>query len=281
MGADDNLEFGEELRRDRELREVTREQLALVTKVSLRHIAALETGRYEHLPALVFSRGFIRSIALHLGLDPERSVAAFSHAYRAWEERERTKERETILSSGSHPMLRIRPRRSRATRTTMVLAATVATLLVGTIAATLLKSTPPPAGASRTPSDRPETGPASLALPPAIAAASVPLPPERPAAERARVVPASNAVAAGNLEPGSRVTLTFRDDCWTEVVVDGKVMAAELFRKGVTREFPSGRKFVLTLGNAGGVDVAVDGRVLQALGRPGEVVRDVPIETKI
>ncbi|MBK9966281.1 MAG: helix-turn-helix domain-containing protein [Holophagales bacterium] len=60
-------EFGEELRRERELREVTREQLAEVTKVSVRQIEALEAGRFELLPARVFARGFVLAVARHLG----------------------------------------------------------------------------------------------------------------------------------------------------------------------------------------------------------------------
>jgi cytoskeleton protein RodZ len=297
LPAESSQQFGEELRRDRELRDVTREQLAVVTKVSLRHLTALETGRFEQLPALVFTRGFVRSIALHLGLDPERTVAAYAHVYRAWEEEERKRRESEAIASGTHPMLRVRPRRSRATGTTLALAATVAVLLVGTVGAALFKSRPAPPSAARTPSDRPESGPASLALPAAIAAAAVPLPPERAAASPAEIavapasrppapasrpaaVPAAVPAAAAPGLSGSRLTLTFRDDCWTEVSVDGKVVAAELFRKGATREFSGGRRFVLTLGNAGGVDVAVDGRVIQALGRPGEVVRDVPIEPK-
>ena len=63
MTAETAQDFGEELRRERELRDVSREQLAAATKVSTRHIAALETGRFEQLPAAVFSKGFVKVIA--------------------------------------------------------------------------------------------------------------------------------------------------------------------------------------------------------------------------
>ena len=69
MPAETAQEFGEELRRERELRDVSREQLSGATKVSIRHITALESGRYDQLPAGVFSKGFVKVIALHLGLD--------------------------------------------------------------------------------------------------------------------------------------------------------------------------------------------------------------------
>ena len=76
---------------------------------------------------------------------------------------------------------------------------------------------------------------------------------------------------------GRTLTLTFSDDCWTEVSVDGRVIAAELFRKGTRRTFEGGRTFVLTLGNAGGVEVDVDGAAIGAVGQLGQVVRNFVI----
>jgi len=117
-------------------------------------------------------------------------------------------------------------------------------------------------------SARPETGPASLALPPAIAAATVALPPEgrKPAA------------TPGAAKSGSTLTLSFRDDCWTEVLVDGKVALKALLPKGARKEFAGGGTFTLTLGNAGMVELDLDGRSLAPIGRPGEVVKNFVIE---
>ena len=82
-------EFGEEIRRERELREVSLKQLAAVTKVSVRHLEALESGRFDQLPAPVFSRGFLRACASHLGLDGDRLATAFTHTYEEWAEKNR------------------------------------------------------------------------------------------------------------------------------------------------------------------------------------------------
>jgi hypothetical protein len=116
--------------------------------------------------------------------------------------------------------------------------------------------------------------PEALRLPPAIAAATVPVSSETPLVEPAAHKPASPDGAPG---AGRTLTLTFSDDCWTEVSVDGRVVAAELFRKGTTRRFEGGRTFVLTLGNAGGVEVDVDGAALGAVGQLGQVVRNFVI----
>jgi cytoskeleton protein RodZ len=311
VAAETTREFGEELRLNRELRDVSREQLAAVTKVSVRQIESLEAGRFELLPAEVFTRGFVRSIALHLGLDPEKSVAAYSHVHRSWAAAAELQRELTSPGSGTHPRLS-RPRRSVSSDTTVLGLGIAALLALVTGAAAFVKSraadrhvqSPSPTVAVA--SDRAETGPGSLALPPAIAAATVALAPDEnpsrqtPPSAKAKSVPVSGAtvakvatLAAGaapvrNAVPsstqpstgrqtGARLTLTFRADCWTEVSIGGKVVVAELFRKGTRREFSGVGRFTLTLGDAGAVDVAVDGRSLQAIGRPGEPVLNYPV----
>jgi cytoskeleton protein RodZ len=122
--------------------------------------------------------------------------------------------------------------------------------------------------ASTAPVARLETGPASLGLPPSVAAATVALP--------AGTAPPGGVSSAGSR--GRTLTLSFRDDCWAEVLVDGKLVVRGLFPKGSRREFANGGTFTLTLGNAGAVDVVVDGRPLGALGREHETVTNYVID---
>jgi cytoskeleton protein RodZ len=61
--------FGEELRRAREERGVTVETICEATKVSAKHIRALEAGQLGEMPGGVFRRGFVRSYLRVLGLD--------------------------------------------------------------------------------------------------------------------------------------------------------------------------------------------------------------------
>ncbi len=254
---------------------MTREQLALVTKVSVRQIEALENGRFEILPALVFSRGFVRAISLHLGLDAERTVAAYRHVFETWEA---SRPKDSLPAPIVRPTIDTlptqMPRRTVAASTTIRAVAVTATLVIATGIAILAKSRAPEPrrGAAPGPT-RAESGPASLALPQAVAAATVALP-------AGAVVPGRAAASATPPVPAgtSTMTLHFRDDCWTEVLVDGKVAARSLFPKGSTREFAGGRTFTLTLGNAGSVDVTIDGRSIPPVGRPGEVVKNFRID---
>ena len=69
--------FGEELRKQRELRQITLQEIAKTTKVNLRFLEALERDDFDTLPGGLFTRGFIRAYASHLGLDPEAMVNAY------------------------------------------------------------------------------------------------------------------------------------------------------------------------------------------------------------
>jgi cytoskeletal protein RodZ len=70
--------FGEHLRRERELRGVTLEEIAAATRIAPRFLEALENERWDQLPGGAFNRGFIRSVARFLGLDEENMVAEYA-----------------------------------------------------------------------------------------------------------------------------------------------------------------------------------------------------------
>jgi cytoskeletal protein RodZ len=69
--------FGESLRRERELRGVTLEEISLATRISTRFLKAIEEERWNELPGGVFNRGFVRAMARYIGLDEENTVAEY------------------------------------------------------------------------------------------------------------------------------------------------------------------------------------------------------------
>lgn len=68
---------GELLRRVREARGMSVAQLVDRTRISTRHVENIEADRYEQLPAAVYLRGILVSIARELGLDPVRVSKAY------------------------------------------------------------------------------------------------------------------------------------------------------------------------------------------------------------
>lgn len=67
---------GTMLRKAREVRGESLEEVAHALKLSMRQLVAIESGHYEILPGPAFVRGFVRNYARHLGLDPEAVLAA-------------------------------------------------------------------------------------------------------------------------------------------------------------------------------------------------------------
>ncbi len=72
--------FGERLKRERELREVSMDELTKATRISARFIEALENENWDRLPGGIFGHGFVRSIARYLGLDEEALLGEYDLA---------------------------------------------------------------------------------------------------------------------------------------------------------------------------------------------------------
>jgi len=77
----ERVAFGAELRRARERGSLTLDAIAQQTKVSATHFAGLERGDLSRWPSGIFRRGFVRSYALAVGLDPEETVARFTQLF--------------------------------------------------------------------------------------------------------------------------------------------------------------------------------------------------------
>jgi cytoskeletal protein RodZ len=69
--------FGESLKRERELREITLRQISEATKINLRYLEALEQNRFDALPGGLFNKGFIRAYAKYIGIDGEAMVDSY------------------------------------------------------------------------------------------------------------------------------------------------------------------------------------------------------------
>lgn len=254
MGETPALTFGEELRRERLIREVPLEEISAATKISVRLLTALEKSDVARLPAPVFTRGFIRSYSRHLGLDPDEMV----NAYLADVAPE--KKREGTSKSGRLRSRFLRGRRAAAG--TIVVSVTGILLLLGLIARPERRGgvTPPVA--------------ARPVAPVTFKNVAVSPGPEPAIQEE---IPVAQATSVG----GVSMVLEFEQDSWTEVIADGQPIFSGLIRRGTKREFGAHEGFRLTLGNAGGVRVTVDGRALEPLGGAGQVIRDLSLPVRL
>jgi cytoskeletal protein RodZ len=75
--------FGEDLRKERVSRGVALEQISAVTKISQRHLVALEQERFCLLPGGILSKGIVRGYVSALGLDTNDWTNRFLQACSA------------------------------------------------------------------------------------------------------------------------------------------------------------------------------------------------------
>ncbi|MGC9159601.1 MAG: helix-turn-helix domain-containing protein [Terracidiphilus sp.] len=75
--------FGEDLRMERLSRGIALEDITAVTKISLRHLEALEQDNFTRLPGGILNKGIVRGYASAVGLDQHVWTERFLKAYTA------------------------------------------------------------------------------------------------------------------------------------------------------------------------------------------------------
>ena len=73
----DYLDFGKYLSQQRELRGMSREDVARATKIPPSLISALEAGQVERLPSRIFVVNYIKAYAQVIGMSPEEAVLRY------------------------------------------------------------------------------------------------------------------------------------------------------------------------------------------------------------
>jgi cytoskeleton protein RodZ len=237
--------FGENLRRERELRGVDLRDIAEATNISLRFLQALEQDRKDVLPGGIFPKAFVRQYATYLGLDPDRLATEYAYAHGG----------EAAAEAGAVA------RRASSGR--------LAAVFVGLLLA---------AGAALFASARAglfARHQAAATEPAPAASPDVAMPSDRVYPPPA---PSTTAAAPGAPLTGALVlSLNARQDCWVEVQVDGTTALSRILTEGETQRLEAQSQIVLSVGNAGGITFTINDRPGISLGREGEVKRNIVI----
>ncbi len=266
----ESVSFGSWLRRQREVRDISLREIAESSKISLRYLEAFEQDRFDILPARVFAQGFLREYAKYVGLDPDEVV---NHYIASQQDVEPDEDGEASAEVK-------RPAASSNWWFHVLLVLGVAATLV--LAALLAFQTERNRSRAPGPATEPavETERPSLPPPPADVGSEVEpaAPPLAPAPEPTETGPIEPSPAPAVASAPLLVRLRFRERCYAEISVDGARLAPQEHPAGEVVDLAAEREVRLTLGNAGGVDVEVNGRPY-ALGRGrGQVARDVRID---
>src|SRR5881409_1885677 len=106
--------FGEELRREREIRGISLKEIADATKISKRFLEAIEKNDHGTLPAPVFTRGFVREYARYLGLSAEEIVNRYNFAAAGDDRIEKSAHLDRLVQPQALPLPRERERERKS-----------------------------------------------------------------------------------------------------------------------------------------------------------------------
>lgn len=225
------------------------DEAAAATSMRVSQVEALEDDRFEQFGGDVYAKGFLRSYATWLGLDP----APLLDRYRRYIEHDRADTRKlatggavVTASDGSDlPMWLVR----------IVAALGVVALGVGLFQ--LVQERAP------SPAEEPE-----IAAPP----------------EPVEPTPTPSATGTGTAAPtpepspsptpsyeGVELTLAFDAESWVSVQVDGQTTQEGLFAAGDVLDLQGDQEVVIVFGNAGGVTGLLNGETVGPFGGSGTV----------
>jgi cytoskeletal protein RodZ len=247
--------FGDWLRRQREMREISLRDIADRTKISLRYLQAMEDDRFDLLPAPIFAKGFLREYARYVGLSPDEVVNHYLAVQQQQSPEEEGVKKDQTLVNRPH---RVKPVRSWTYGLFLAVALILLIALVWALVwynnhrreAPAADGTPQPVPAMAAPA-QPVSSPAA----PASAAPAIPDKPSAP------------------LE----ITLDFTADCWVEVRVDDKPFLSEQRVQGESLPIEAQKSVDIKLGDAAAAEIQVNGQAYPLNGKAGEV-REVRID---
>lgn len=258
-GSGQTAAFGAWLRQHREIRGISLRDIADTTKIGIRYLEALEEDRFDVLPAAVFVKGFLREYARFVGLDDDEVVNTYLGS------RERAvADSEEVEGESNAP--------APPSSTPMVFLVTFGLVAVMVGAFYL---------AFRVSRARVERAvqPPEIALESQRPADSLPQPEEPTEVSLIESPePGERAPEPEQQQDPLRVTLDFDQDCWVEALVDGRSRTSELRVQGESLSFGAQKSVRLTLGNAQGVRIEVNGMPYQPRTRSRKVVRDIQID---
>jgi transcriptional regulator with XRE-family HTH domain len=257
------MDIGAQLRAAREAKGLSVSTLAERTRVPARALAAIELNDQSSLPPHPFGRGFVRTYAEEVDLDPDRLVQEYFSQFLG----QRALAPVGVARGAPERVWLSSSRWMRMGTAAAIVLVIVAVVMlgrrgdrtaepdgVGTTGAS--PSTPAPTGSAAQPIAQPDAAP-SPAIAPAAAA------------------PSQSAAQSGALT----VVLSMSRPCWVMATVDGRRTIYGVLQPGERQTLVGERAIAIRLGDAGAVRWTINGRDAGSPGGDGEV-RDARITTE-
>ena len=230
---------GEMLRRERLKSGLDLERISRETKIPARLLQAIEQEEFDKLPGRVFAISFVRQYAHTLGLDEDQVVADLR-------EQQEPPPPPTIMPPPEPP------KRKSVQPVALAIALGVIVLL---FAHALWQR----------PQDQP------------VARQKTPAPPTPAASQPApEPLPVSAAVQPPVAPATMRLVLTANDTAWVAAKRDGRTIFAGVLKPKDTKALEGDGTYQLVIGNAGAVDLTLNGKPIGPLG-PRRQTRDIQV----
>jgi Uncharacterized protein conserved in bacteria len=249
---------GEKLRAAREMKAWSLNDAEDATKIRARYLEALETEQYEIIPGIAYVKGFLQTYAKNLDLDPVEILTL----YKSSQVSEKKPPLRMPFNFSSLPLWK-RPV-AAVIMAILVISAIVAIAHLSPRNQTPVSYTPLPLPTAPVENKVQDTD-SDAASASASNAASSESQPSTPS--NSLDIPATEGLIA---------QLVFNQTCWLLVKADGKVALEGEYSKGTTKEIKALDKIeFVTVGNAGGISVTLNGKVLPSMGGHWQVVNNI------
>jgi len=266
--------LGEFLRRERQARGISLQQIAADTRISMKMLQAIEDGDGEQLPAPVLIKGFLRAYAQRIGLDPENVIIEYQNCI------EEIGGRQQAIEKFHH---RLHPKSSKKKSFALLLAlGLMAAMAFIWFHVSYVHRQPKTVTEEKSPSSAEVSQETTRAA--SGSELTEKLPPEEPtkAADEAE---AGTQPEDRSSQPGIQETtvespptpFVLRVDAvertWLRIVIDGSREGEYLLQPGEQLTWMATSEMEVLVGNAGGIRFFVNDTPLKPLGESGKVVR--------
>jgi len=224
--------FGATFKKARESKGISLDQIANQTRISTRFLAAIENEEFHLLPGGIFNRGFVRSFAEAVGIDPAQAVADYER-----------------LSSVPQPGIDPPAAAAVPPKTERHLYPVAVGILAIAVAIFYLMTR--------------ESGHKSEPVTPTPATAPAAQPPSPAPAPEPAPAPGTQAL---------KLDIQVLEKTWLKVNSDGNTEnGGEILEPGMTRKFTADNSLYISIGNAAGLTMKINDKPLRPLGKSGQV----------
>lgn len=253
--------IGDRLRRQRLQNRISLEKVSLETKIGVRLLEAIEAEQFEKLPGGVFRRSFVLQYAHALGIDPEEITAELKQLNQFDEAPplptpEMIRDRESAPRSG-FPFWSEWDGMGGSTLGSLL--AAVGVMMACALIYSWWQSPQEVRSAAKT----------------EIAEVRTPEPLPSPTGQSLREEPMPTPPAAPvptvELTAPVRVSLSADEATWISVSSDGKNIFSSALQPHETKVVEASEKVRLLVGNAGGLEVSLNGKSIGPIGPRGQV----------